>query len=104
MSVVPYDFEPRRQFEPYVSPHLPGWAWTRYRQMERSKQIAMLSLGLFTHWLSNKTIAHRASLLNSPELRFVGEEVRSGVDEGQKSSSHELGEGQVGDATGERGF
>jgi len=39
---------------------------------------------------------HGVSLLNSPELRFVGEDVRSGIDEGQSRRGHELGAGQFG--------
>ena len=34
------------------------------------------------------------SLLNSPELRFVCEDVRSGVDEGQNRPGHEVWEGE----------
>ena len=36
-----------------------------------------------------------ASLLNSPELRFVCEDVRSGVDEGQNRPGHEVWGGRV---------
>ena len=44
------------------------------------------------------------SLLNSPRLRFVGEDVRSGVDEGQNRPGHEVGEGEFGVATSGRGI
>ncbi|HLZ40773.1 MAG TPA: hypothetical protein VKQ11_07420 [Candidatus Sulfotelmatobacter sp.] len=40
--------------------------------------------------------ADQPNLLNSPELRFVGEDVRSGIDEGQSRRGHELGAGQFG--------
>jgi hypothetical protein len=39
------------------------------------------------------------SLLNSPEVRFVCEDVRSGVDEGQSHPGREHGEGRFGVAT-----
>jgi len=41
-------------------------------------------------------VTQYTSLLNSPELRFVGEDVRSGIDEGQSRRGHELGAGQFG--------
>ena len=42
---------------------------------------------------------HRFSLLNSPGLRFVCEEVRSGVDERRNRAGHEVREGKFEVAT-----
>src|SRR5438552_17965080 len=60
---------------------------------------------LFAVWLPDHSRpAEQAtpSLLNSPRLRFVGEDVRSGVDEGQNRPAHEAGEGECGVATSGR--